>query len=429
MRLLLTLFTIPFFAQSPSFVKTWYDKSNEATYRFYEDRIIKEDFLTKKRDTFLLDPMPKDYPDYSAIWYRGALHLTSNRGGLIYRIEKEKILRIDQSYQHRKQHKASQFVYRDTLFRYGGYGFWRANNFFTYFDESTTEWEYYTTEGYNFPPEAYGGSCFLLGDTFYSVGGIEVDKFTGLEGEINKDIWKFDFITRKWTNLGKTAVNLSPYKIVQKDSLFYLFGHPIDTGHNLVVDLKNNNVLFYNQGLISTNITNFEPAFFRKDSLYYFKDNQLYRKALGTLSFDNPEKIERLYFDQRTLFLNLTYAAVLAFVIITLGYLWVIVLRMRTPRLVRGGIRNKLEFFPLSEDEEMILVLLQSKLRATTDDILQLIGRDDLSDSQNNKRKADAIESINKLMKKLVGKTIIKIVKDPSDKRQLIYFFKRDLLN
>lgn len=429
MRLLLILFTLPLFAQSPTAVKTWYNKTNESTYRFYEDRIIEEHFLTKKRDTFLLEPIPEDYPDYSAVWYSDALHLTSNRGGLIYRIEKEKTLRIDRSYQHRKQNKASQFVYRDTLFRYGGYGFWRANNFFTYFDESTAEWEYYPTKGFSFPSEAYGGSCFLLGDIFYSVGGLEIDKFTGLEGESNKDIWTFDFITRKWTNLGKTAVNLSPYKIVQKDSLFYLFGHPIDTEQNLVVDLKNNNVLFYNQGLTSANISKSEPAFFRGDSLYYFKNNQLYRKALGIGTFANPEKVERLYFDQRTLFLNLTYAAVLAFVIITLGYLWVIVVRMRTPRLVRGGIRNKLEFFPLSEEEEMILVLLQSKLRATTDDILQLIGRDDLSDSQNNKRKADAIESINTLMKKLVGKSIIKIVKDPNDKRQLIYYFKRNLLN
>ncbi|GIR81394.1 MAG: hypothetical protein CM15mP83_1200 [Flavobacteriaceae bacterium] len=113
---------------------------------------------------------------------------------------------------------------------------------------------------------------------FYSVGGLEIDKFTGFEGEINKDIWTFDFITRKWTNLGKTAVNLSPYKIVQKDSLFYLFGHPIDTEQNLVVDLKNNNVLFYNQGFTSANISKSEPAFFREDSLYYFKNNQLYGK-------------------------------------------------------------------------------------------------------------------------------------------------------
>ena len=56
MRLLFILFTLPLFAQSPTAVKTWYNKTNESTYRFYEDRIIKEHFLTKKRDTFLLEP-------------------------------------------------------------------------------------------------------------------------------------------------------------------------------------------------------------------------------------------------------------------------------------------------------------------------------------------------------------------------------------
>ena len=90
MRLLFFLYTLPLFAQSPTAVKTWYNKTNESTYRFYEDRIIKEHFLTKKQDTFLLEPIPEDYPDYSAVWYSDALHLTSNRGGLIYRIEKRK---------------------------------------------------------------------------------------------------------------------------------------------------------------------------------------------------------------------------------------------------------------------------------------------------------------------------------------------------
>ena len=69
------------------------------------------------------------------------------------------------------------------------------------------------------------------------------------------------------------------------------------------------------------------------------------------------------------------------------------------------------------------------KGNATTDDILRVIGREELSSSQNNKRKADAIVEINKLMKQLVGKTIIKTRKDPNDKRQLIYYYKRNLLN
>ena len=102
---------------------------------------------------------------------------------------------------------------------------------------------------------------------------------------------------------------------------------------------------------------------------------------------------------------------------------------MRTPRLVRGGIRNNFDFYPLREDEELILGLLQSKLTATTEDIIRVIGREDLSNSQNNKRKADAIVELNKLMKKLVGQTIIKTKKDPADKRQVIYYYKRNLLN
>lgn len=430
MRLLFfILFSTQTFAQPQKAIKTWYDQINETTYTFYDDQVVKELFLNSKKDTIFFNPIPADYPDYNSIWYDDALHLTSNRGGLVYRVEKDTTIRIDRSFQHRKQSKASQFVYRDTLFRYGGYGFWRANNFFTYFDKTTKEWEYYPFEGFQFPPEAFGAPCFLLGDTFYSFGGTEVDKFTGLAGQKNNDIWKFDFRTRKWTSLGKTAVNLSPYKIVQKDSLFYLFGHPQKTDQNLLVDLRNNQARFYKQSLTSANINKNEPAFFRGDSLYYYKDNILYSAFLSENIFNSPQQVESLFFDQRALFTNLTYIALFTFAILIVSYLWITYQRMRAPRLVRGGIRNNFDFFPLREEEELILGLLQSKLTATTEDILNLIGREELSNSQNNKRKADAIVEINNLMKQLVGKTIIKTRKDPTDKRQVIYYFKRNLLN
>lgn len=430
MRLLFfILFSTPTFAQTQKAIKTWYNEINQTTYTFYDDQVVKEPFLNNSKDTILFNPIPIYYPDYSSIWYDDALHLTSNQGGLVYRVEKDTTIRIDDSFQHRKQSKASQFFYRDTLFRYGGYGFWRANNFFTYFDKTAKEWEYYPIEGFQFPPEAYGGPCFLLGDTFYSFGGTEVDQFTGLEGQKNNDIWTFDFTTRKWMNLGKTAVNLSPFKAVQKDSLFYLFGHPQETDHNLLVDLRNNQARFYKQSLISANISKNEPAFFRGDSLYYYKNNTLYNAVLSENIFNSPQQVERLFFDQRTLFTNLTYIGLFAFAILVVSYLWITYQRMRGPRLVRGGIRKNFEFYPLREEEEIILGLLQSKLTATTEDILSVIGREDLSNSQNNKRKADAIIEINKLMKQLVGKTIIKTRKDPVDKRQVIYYFKRNLLN
>mgnify|MGYP003348232123 CR=1 FL=1 len=52
----------------------------------------------------------------------------------------------------------------------------------------------------------------------------------------------------------------------------------------------------------------------------------------------------------------------------------------------------------------------------------------DLSDIIVDRLKPITSE-INKLMKQLVGKTVIKARKDPADKRQVIYYYKRNILN
>ena len=49
--------------------------------------------------------------------------------------------------------------------------------------------------------------------------------------------------------------------------------------------------------------------------------------------------------------------------------------------------------------------------------------------SQTHKLKADAIDNINNLTTTLVGEELIKIKKDPKDKRQLIYYYNRNILH
>ncbi|MBT6251694.1 MAG: hypothetical protein HOI84_00155, partial [Flavobacteriaceae bacterium] len=143
MRLLFTaVFAINLWAQPQSLHKTWYNKAESSIYFFYNDYLVKQEISSGALDTLFLNPVPKDYPNYTPIWYDNAVHLTDRAGGWVYRLEKDSTTRIDKSFQHRKQFHASQFVHNDTLFRYGGYGFWRANNFFTYFDKTTSEWEY-----------------------------------------------------------------------------------------------------------------------------------------------------------------------------------------------------------------------------------------------------------------------------------------------
>ena len=186
------------------------------------NRLQKKDLHQEPVQTIKLNPVPQDYPHYNPIWYNNQLHLLSQRGGLLYRVDIDSTIRLDKSFQHHKQFQSNDFVYRDTLFRYGGYGFWRANNFFTYFDHSTHEWEYYPTNGYMVPEEAYDGKTFLLKDTFYVLGGKTVNKSTGLSAEKVTKFGHLIFsnengqIAEKWVLI---SANIRQYK---KTASFFL---------------------------------------------------------------------------------------------------------------------------------------------------------------------------------------------------------------
>lgn len=410
-------------------IKTFFSQESNSHYSFFNEQIIKKDLYGNTRQTIKLNPAPKDYPDYDPIWYQNQLHLLSQRGGLLYRVENDSTIRLDKSFQHRKQFQSNDFVYKDTLFRYGGYGFWRANNFFTYFDHTTKEWEYYPTKGFTLPDEAYDGKAFLLKDKFYVLGGQKVSKTNGLASEKSKQIWTFDFNSRQWTNGGKMGLDIGPYKTIQKDSLFYLVGHPSNTQGDLILDLQNNRVQIFDHTLISANTDQKSPAFFSGDTLYYTSEQNLFKSLAFRDVFVNQSSQDRLFLNEITLFWNITYIGIAGVFLFLLAYGSVLWQRRKLPRLVKGGVRHNLVFYPLSTEEQQILSVLRKNLTASTEELMSVFSNHKLSFSQTHKLKADAIDNINNLITTLVGKELIKIKKDPKDKRQLVYYYKRNILH
>ena len=115
--------------------------------------------------------------------------------------------------------------------------------------------------------------------------------------------------------------------------------------------------------------------------------------------------------------------------IFMLAYGSVIWQRRKLPRQVKGGIRHNLTFYPLSEEEQQIIRYLKQHLSATTEDLIHFFSAKNRSYSQTHKLKAEAIENINQLLIRLVGKDLIKSKKDPKDKRQIVYYYKRNILH
>ena len=410
-------------------IKTFFSQENNSHYTFFNEQIIKKELFSDTSQTIKLNPVPKDYPDYDPIWYQNKLHLLSQRGGLLYRVENDSTIRLDKSFQHRKQFQSNDFVHRDTLFRYGGYGFWRANNFFTYFDNGTKEWEYYPIKSFTMPDEAYDGKAFLLDDKFYVLGGQKVSKTNGLASEKSKQIWTFNFKSREWTNGGKMGLDIRPYKTIQKDSLFYLIGDPSNTPGDLIVDLQNNIVKIFDHTLISANTDQKSPAFFKGDTLYYTSEQTLHKSLAFRDIFVNQSSQDRMFLNEITLFWNITYLGIAGVFLFLLAYGSVLWQRRKLPRLVKGGVRHNLTFYPLSIEEQQILRILRQNLSASTDELMAIFSKHKLSFSQTHKLKADAIDNINNLLNSLVGKELIKKKKDPKDKRQLVYYYKRNILH
>lgn len=52
--------------------------------------------------------------------------------------------RIDKTYYRGYNCLATKFMRKDTLFSFGGYGFWQTINIQTYFKKTTNEWESYS---------------------------------------------------------------------------------------------------------------------------------------------------------------------------------------------------------------------------------------------------------------------------------------------
>jgi hypothetical protein len=408
--------------------KIWFNHQDSLIYFFEQQHIVKKTIDGSSVDSIFLDPIPEKYPDYEPAWINNKLHLGSKFGGLLYKVLPDTTLRIDYSFEHRKQSQAPQFVYNDTLFRYGGYGFWRANNFFTYFDNTTSEWEYYATHGVSLPPEAYNGVYQLVGNHFYVLGGHEINPNTGLHSAYIKELWRFDFSTRKWKNLGRSGFDPRQHIAIPKGDKMVFFNKNPEQSLSAVVDFPSNRIDYYKSNLINLSTNQIYHPFFLGDILYSLKENRIQKATFQKDFFTTPIKSERIYFDANGLFLYLTYFVLVLFAVIISVFIVINYRKRQAPTLVRGGIRCQGVFYALRPEEEAIIRFLYNKKQATNEEILSQIANAQLSYSQNSKRKSDAILAINKITNQLSNKPLIVQKKSPKDKRQTIYFFNPNIL-
>jgi hypothetical protein len=200
------------------------------------------------------------------------LYLTDNLGGAVLEIQGNKITRIDQSFEHKMQINGQTFTHDHRIFKFGGYGFWSARNFFTYFDLNSKEWEIYSpVQGDKLPPGLFDVNLFINGDDITIFNGITINPFDNLKFEKTQEVWHFNLRSKTWENKGKTSLffGSNPHNF-QYQNYYIAFN---EERRIIRVNMRDNSYEIFSNEAISTKISNQFKPFVENGRVYFFTNN------------------------------------------------------------------------------------------------------------------------------------------------------------
>jgi hypothetical protein len=298
----------------------------------------------------------------------------------------------------------------------------------TYFSFDTMEWEFYKQTGSNSPPGSHNFNWSISGDDFYFFNGRIVDVNNGLMAGRNDDIWKFDFISRSWSNLGK--VNLSDYNFnmvksnVDKFGSSYVFDTSISENSVYKLDFLNNILSTFDIPNKYSGIGRW--SFIENDTIYELRPNIFIKTPLKEIFNESTREDTKLYNSSQSLIDGLV-RVLLYFILIVVVLYFLNDFNIRSkPRLTSQGIKVKRELIRLSDIEIKILHKLLKSTETLSVDLYNIVEDKSLSYPQNNRIKVSAIKSINtKIYKSLGVQSFIDSKKLLEDKRVAIYFISR----
>jgi hypothetical protein len=160
----------------------------------------------------------------SFIKRKGKVFVQILGSGRLYEIAKKsqdnyQFTRIDSTIHFGSNFSSLNWMYKDTLFQFGGTGFWKVRDYMSYFSNNTHEWEIYNTSNTASISLSDKNSILYFMDEklgkLYLSNSIKQQDFpkTLTISDIDSSI-VFDFAKRKWESLG--ALNPILKELIKK---------------------------------------------------------------------------------------------------------------------------------------------------------------------------------------------------------------------
>ena len=370
--------------------------------------------------------------DLSKFKFVNEYTLSSKLGGSILKIKGDSIFRIDNSYEHKMQIGSLEFIRNDTIFRYGGYGFFENRNFFTFYDKKVNGWESLDINGDIIPERISDFIYHFNKDKLYISGGYTFDKFKKDVKHPNLKSYLFDFNSKEWSVIGdlNTSVFNSIYFPLDENSLINFTDGMIH-----ITDFEQNSIKKFSSNPISKKIeSSFFKPFINKNNVVYF---ELKNDVLNIKSTPLGEFISNLKSIENERIYGVSYwlysLIILILVIILLLY---VVFKKFVNKILKIGdvFFYNLKKIKLNEKEKVIFNLLYTsskKGKSVENRIITDFFEDrTLNYGTINRRKNESIKTLNNKIKFFLStnKDIIIRTNSQIDKREINYSINLDFL-
>tara|TARA_B110000503_G_scaffold139595_1_gene228356 strand:- start:225 stop:1217 length:993 start_codon:yes stop_codon:yes gene_type:complete len=306
-------------------------------------------------------------------------------------------------------------VKNDTIFRFGGYGYWDQRDFIVYFDMGTKEWEFYQT----FPNGikingSFHGNQIIKDDQIIFFGGYEVDPSSHTKNIKQNEVILFDFQTKEFKNLGLLIFDVQDsYFILQTPNSI------LRQKNNYIYEILpfENKVNTYQKTSDQFKISENQHLGFQLKDIYYLRDyyaKDSIRKFNTTIFLQNKIASSALY-KQEINFNKFYFPALMTMTILVVFLIFRRIKRTKSLYLTKDGIIIKSVLHPLNDKEVKILKLIKRDQLITNQTLMTITENKNLSYTHNIRIKDHFIEQLNLKLATLFNLNNLALLRGNSD--------------
>jgi len=355
-------------------------------------------------------------------------YFINNTGGFVYRWHNDKLERIDHSYDHRSQMMSSIFTYGKKIYRYGGYGFFDARNFFTFFDIESNEWEVEIIDEQILPLGSYDSKFFVDENYFYKIGGKTTDPFDRTKSSPLKDVWRFNLIDNTWEHLLDfdyfETLTFSKNDFVMNNKFYF-----INQNQLYAFNLENNTFeQISNFPLIEKLVKNY-PIFSKDTNLFYFTSSSNEEKQISVNKYSTVGnfRVERQINTRNNTSSIIWIIGFLTVSLMTFNFISILNKKIKKEKniifVTKNSINRGKKKIEIDDIEQQILQFFHKSNPISITQIISLLDSKEITYSQKLRLKDKIISDLNTKIKILLESEInpIKKQKDSKDSRIRVY--------